>query len=308
LIIPDAGTPPTIWQLDTPMIEHYGRRVVREPFPELFLATYSGFDPVTFLEPGMSGAPAGPPGVLYSPTDDIPMSIYLKEPDGTPLRANPEETDPFSEVDPEQVIDRLPVIHPSVLPPVIGYVSRGTSRWLDFNGVALRARDAAGLSPPHFAGLYGTYNAFTGAIPDGKDGQVVISNPVPSVTGDTPAHFVADTGLIPVFDPGLCSFLGSSSPPLNDIKVNAPEYGIENAITDNATVSVHFQGAFPVRAGSHVPDPDSLTEWVADLRDVSGYPLVRFRVTFDLSKDPAYPFSPGSKRPGVDRLRIRAAY
>jgi hypothetical protein len=119
---------------------------------------------------------------------------------------------------------------------------------------------------------------------------------------------VANTGLIPVFDPGLCANQGAGGPPQNDIKVDAPEYGIENAITDNASVSVQFQGAFPVRAGSHIPDPDSLTAWVTDLRDVSGYPLVRFRVTFDLAKDPAYPFGPTSKRPGVDRLRIRAEY
>jgi hypothetical protein len=311
LIIPDGGTAPTIWQIDSPMIDHYGRKVVREPFPELFLATYSGYDPVTFKEPGMAGTPApppGPPGTLYASTDDIPFRIYLKEPDGTSITADPEATDPFAEVHPDQVIDRLPVVHPSYLPPAIGFVSRGTSRWLDFNGVALRARDAAGLAPPHFAGLYGTYNAFTGTIPAGKDGQVIVANPVASVPGDTPAHFVADTGLIPVFDPGLCPTLGASSPPRNDVKVDAPEYGIENAITDNATVSLQFQGAFPIRAGSHVPDPDTLTNWAADLRELSGYPLVRFRVTFDLANDSAYPFGPSSKRPGVDRVRIRAEY
>jgi hypothetical protein len=311
LIIPKAGTTPSTWQLDSTMIDHFGRKVVREPFPQLFLATYSGYDPVTFKEAGMAGTPtppAGPPGTLYASTDDIPLRIYLKEPDGTSLKVDPLDPDPFAEVDPEQVIDRLPVVHPSVLPPAIGFISRGTSRWLDFNGVALRARDAAGLTPPHFSGLYGTYNAFTGSIPPGKDGQVIVANPVPSVPGDTPAHFVANTGLIPVFDPGLCANQGAGGPPQNDIKVDAPEYGIENAITDNASVSVQFQGAFPVRAGSHIPDPDSLTAWVTDLRDVSGYPLVRFRVTFDLAKDPAYPFGPTSKRPGVDRLRIRAEY
>jgi hypothetical protein len=311
LITPAPGTPPTIWQLDSPMIEHFGRRVVREPFPELFLKTYSGFNPVTFKEPGMAGTPApppGPPGTLYSINDNIPLSIYLREPDGTPFKANPQDTGPFAEVSPEQVIDRLPVVHPSVLPPTIGHVSRGTSRWLDFNGVAVRARDAAGLTPPHFPGVFGTYNAFTGTIPFGKDGQVIVANPVASVPGDTPAHFVAQTGLIPVFDPGLCPSLGSSSPPRNDVKVDAPEYGVENAITDNATVSLQFQGAFPVRAGSHVPDSDTLTAWVSDLRELSGYPLVRFRVTFNLANDPAYPFGPASKRPGVDRVRIRAKY
>jgi hypothetical protein len=37
LITPAPGKPPSIWQLVSPMIEHFGRRVVREPFPELFL-------------------------------------------------------------------------------------------------------------------------------------------------------------------------------------------------------------------------------------------------------------------------------
>jgi hypothetical protein len=119
---------------------------------------------------------------------------------------------------------------------------------------------------------------------------------------------VANTGTIPIFDPGLCASLGSSSPPFNDIKVDAPDYGIENALTDNATVVLEFQGAFPVRAGSRVPDPATLSGWIADLRELSGYPLVRFRVTFNLAKDPAFPFGPDSKRPGVDRVRIRARY
>jgi hypothetical protein len=57
-----------------------------------------------------------------------------------------------------------------------------------------------------------------------------------------------------------------------------------------------------------VPDPATLTEWVSDVRDLSGYPLVRFRVTFDLGNNPAYPFGPGSKKPGVDNVRLRAKY
>jgi hypothetical protein len=315
IIVPHPTTPASIWQLDTPMIEHFGRRVVREPFPEKFLASYDGYDPVTFLEKGMAATPGnptpppGPPGVLYgASTTTLPLRVHLKAPDGTSIKVDPTDPDPFAEVHPDEVIDRLPLIHPANLPPSIGHVSRGTSRWLDFNGVAVRARDAAGLAPPHFTGLNGTYSAFTGTIPLGKEGQVKVANPVPTVPGDTPAHFVAETGPIPIFDPGVCPNLGFASPPKNDVKVDAPEYGIENAITDNATVSLHFQGAFPIRAGSHVPDPASLSGWVADLRELSGFPLVRFRVTFDLAKDENYPFGPASQRPGVDRLRIRARY
>ena len=46
-----------------------------------------------------------------------------------------------------------------------------------------------------------------------------------------------------------------------------------------------------------------------DLRDLTGYPLIRFRVTFDLSIDVAnFPFGPNSFRPAVDNVRVRASY
>ena len=114
-------------------------------------------------------------------------------------------------------------------------------------------------------------------------------------------------------DPGLPGHGNPlfGGPPKNDIKVDAPEpsLSLENAISNNAHVTLHFQGAFPVRAGSHVPDPETLSGWVADLRELSGYPLVRFRVTFDLSRDLAtYPLNAQSLRPAVDYVRLRANY
>jgi hypothetical protein len=91
--------------------------------------------------------------------------------------------------------------------------------------------------------------------------------------------------------------------------VDAPEFAIDNALTDNGTVTLLFQGAFAIRSGSHVPDPDTLTGWVSDLRALSGYPLVRFQVVFDVSKDHnLYPFSANSMRPAVDRVRMRVRY
>ena len=66
------------------------------------------------------------------------------------------------------------------------------------------------------------------------------------------------------------------------MRVGAPEFSLDDAITDNASVAVQFQGAFPIRAGSHVPDAQTQTAWVSDLRDLTGYPLIRFRVTFDV--------------------------
>jgi len=233
----------------------------------------------------------------------IPFSMLVKEPDGTPLK---KVIDGQEQFDPDMVVDRLPVVSPGKTPPPIGTVSRGTSVWLDYAGAALRARKAlVGTPPPFFAGMNGTYNALQGIVPAGKDSLVIAKVPI-----NSQAHHVDNSGGVPPFDPGLCAG-GASFVPFNDIKVDAPDINapLENAISDNATVGVLFQGAYPVRAGSHVPDPTTLTAWVSDLRDLSGYPLIRFQVTFDIGKDTVtYPFGANSFRPAVDTLRVRAEY
>jgi len=286
------------YQLDTAMIDYFGRRVVKEPEPSKILREYNGYDS-QFIEIGPDGQL---PGTAYLATDEIPFSIHLKEPDGTPLT---QVIDGVEQFDPDNIVDRLPVVHPSKTPPEFGTVSRGTSKWLDFNGVALRLRDASGIAPPLFSpGFNGTYNDLLGVPPPGKDGQIVTANPVPGV----PAHFVANTGF-PPFDPGLCGNGAPPDPAYNDVKVDSPEFALDNVVTDNATVTVQFQGAFAIRAGSHVPDPDTLSAWVSDVRELSGYPLVRFQVVFDVSVDSdLYPFNVNSMRPAVDELRMRVKY
>ena len=316
VITPDPVVPARPMQLDSKMVDHFGRRLVREPKPQQLIAFYFGYDPLTFKEANWCQACTpkkylnNPPGVLYAPTDAIPLSIFIKGPDGTPLKEDPDAVDPFAEFAHASTIDRLPVVPVGKAAPTLGSVSRGTSKWLDFNGVALRFRDSAGLAPPLFPGFNGTYNDVLGVPPPGKEALVVVGAPVSNPPGSTPAHFVDNTGSIPTFDPGLCPEADppSTSPPFNDIKVDSPDYALDNVITDNASVRVEFQGAYAIRAGSHVPDPDTLTGWVSDLRDLSGYPLVRFRVTFDLDVNPNFPFAPDSKKPGVDSLRVRAAY
>ena len=315
LITPESGGPFSPLQLDTVMMDHYGRRVVREPHPEMLMATYFGYDALTFKESNwcLACSPKkyldNPPGTTYAPTDVIPLSKFVKRPDGTPLKEDPTDTNPFAEFAHSSTIEKLPVVPLFKPPPAIGAVSRGTSKWLDFNGVTLGQRDATGLTPPLFPGLQGTYNALLGAPPPGKEALVVLGSPLSGAPGDTPAHLVANTGPFP-FDPGLCPDADpqGSGPPFNDIKVDSPDYGLENVITDNATVALEFQGAFPVRAGSHVPDSATLSNWVSDVRSLSGYPLVRFRVTFDLGVNPNFPFEPDSKTPGVDRVRLRVEY
>jgi hypothetical protein len=284
------------YSLDTPMIDYFGKRVVKEPEAQKLLATYNGWD-ATFKEIGVEGQL---PGTPHLATDVFPFSTRLKEPDGTALT---KVIDGVEQFDPEILVDRLPVVHPSKAPPEFGTVSRGTSKWLDFNGVALRVRDANGIAPPLFSdGINGTFNALHGPPPPGKDGQIMTGNPVPGV----PGKFVLNTGLPPV-DPGLCG--GGEGPKFNDIKCDAPEFAKQNVVTDNASVKLFFQGSFPIRAGSHVPDPATLTAWVSDLRELSGFPLVRFQVVFDVSVDQdLFPFSEDSLRPSVDEVRLRTRY
>ncbi|MGQ0553712.1 MAG: hypothetical protein ACT4PU_10890 [Planctomycetota bacterium] len=297
----------TAYQADTPMMDYFGRRVVVDPAPQKMMKTYAGFNPATFAElNGGEGVP-GVPGTLFAPTDVIPMTIYLKEPDGTAIKVKDVNGVETAEFDPFHLIDRLPVVPPSSVPPEFGAVSRGTSKWLDFNGVAMRLRNSQGVAPPLFDGMHGTYNALLGVVPPGLDGEVVVSGVVPQVPGTTPAHFVANTGPIPFFDPGLCAQGGGA--PFNDIEVDVPEYSLPNAITDNAVVTIFFQGAYPIRAGSAVPDSATVTSWVSDLRALSGYPLIRFQISFDLGANLAlFPLDATSKRPAVDSVRLRAKY
>jgi len=278
---------------DTPMIDYFGRRVVREPRPERIVAEYAGEGNLQTPEPD-------PPGTMHLAGDDLPFSVVLDEPGGTlPL----EDVDGAPRVPDRFLVDRLPLVPLDVVPLEFTTLSEGTSVWMDFAGVGLRPRDATGLPPPFLAPVRGTYNAATGPVPEGLDGLVVTDAPA---AGGVPAHHVAGAGPL---DPGL---FGPGGPflPTNDIAVSAPELGLADAVPDNASVRLLFQGAFGVRAGSHVPDPQTLTSWVADPTVLSGHPLIRFRVRFDLgvSDEPGLAFGPGAMRPRVDRVRLRPSY
>lgn len=281
-----------------------GRAVVREPEPFKIMKTYNGWNQAFFEINNPADHPDFPntPGTTYK-NEKIPFCVEVIEPDGRPFTVEVNGQQVF---DPDRLIHKLPVVHPSLLPPPIGTVSRGTSEWLDFSGAALRTRDASGRTPPFFGALHGTFNSGVGAVPAGSDGVVVVASKVPG----KPAHFVANAGIL---DPGLYPSppVGAANPPFNDIKVDAPDAGLAqpDAITDNAQVRLLFQGAHAVRPGSHVPDPDTLTPWVADLTQLDGHALVRFRVEFDLGVDTSgFPYSPQSLRPQVDWVRLRTRY
>lgn len=302
IIEEDAGGVLEDHQLDTKMFfyEPLGKYVVQELQPEYIFQSYAGFIPeqdYTEIDIG----PDGEPGIRYGEGAVIPLSIKLNEPDGTPIMV---EIDGQMSFDPLQVVDRLPVVNPALAPAPFGASSRGISKWLDFSGAVLRDRDGDGVSPPFFAGVAGTYNALVSGFDPADESLVIATSNVPG----EPARYVTNTPGNP-FDPGLVVDGVNTGLPFNDIAVNAPELSIQNAITNNASVSLQFQGAFPVRVGSSVPDAATRSEWVADLRELNGYPLVRFRVTFDLGIDPQqFPFGLDSFRPSVDFVRVRADY
>lgn len=287
-------------QLDTPMTTYLGRRYVREPEPQFVLASWFGIeDDAEVLEDADGSGPLPPvPGTFFAPDADIPLNIDLDEPSGVPLY---ELVDGQQRLRADNLVDRLPLVHPDVAPFDLVLTSEGRSRWIDLSGASLGTRDALGRAPPFFDALNGV---FANATPYGDAGEVITSSPVPGV----PALYVANTPGAP-FDPGLIVDGLVTDAPFNDVKVDAEEWGLQNAISSAATVRFTFQGAFGVRHGSSTPDPATITDWTADLSSLSGYPLVRFRIVFDIDGTSPLVASPSTlPRPAVDSLRMRMRY
>ncbi len=291
---------PGSYQLDTPMMSYLGGRFVREPQPQFLFKTWYGIedDAEIVVDPDGDGPLPAVPGTLYGAGDVVPLSIDLVEPAGTPITELVDGEERFVL---DNLVPRLPLVHPNMLPLDLGFISEGRSRWLDFHGVTLRMRNANGRTPPFFSPVHGTHDS------DGSgwlEGEVETSSPVPG----SPALFVKNTPGAP-FDPSLHVDGIPTQEPFNDIKLDAVEIGVDNAVSLAAQVRWLFQGAFGTRHGSSVPDPDTLTEWTGDLESISGYPLVRFRVVFDIdatseliNNDATFP------RPVVDSLRLRMTY
>ncbi|GJM22313.1 MAG: hypothetical protein DHS20C15_22280 [Planctomycetota bacterium] len=257
------------------------------------------------------------PGIPYEPDDEIPFAVRLSDTfiarvladeDKNQTTGNPVmiEQDGQMILDPSTLVSRLPVVHPDKTPKPLSGTSRGISKWLDYAGATIRSRALDGRSPPFFEPINGTFNAAQGPVSPELDGVVMISGNAPDAP--TLAKLVKNA------EAKLSA--GTNPPPLNDIKVDAPDVpigggisGIENAVSNNAMVSLMFQGAYTVRSGSHVPDLTTLTPWVSDLTELDGFPLVRFQVVFNLdSDDPQFSFGASSMRPAVDYVRMRSTY
>ena len=75
----------------------------------------------------------------------------------------------------------------------------------------------------------------------------------------------------------------------------------------NATVTVEFQGADALVAGSKEVDPASLTVWSGEVAIANGHQFLRWRVTFDLTADGS-DLTTATRRPVVERLEVEADF
>lgn len=91
----------------------------------------------------------------------------------------------------------------------------------------------------------------------------------------------------------------------NDIEVDAPDLFLNNYIPEDNEVKVEFQGAHPAAPGLHVPG-EEMSDWTADLASLSGYTLIRFRVSLNTAKSGK--LHTGCTKPQVNRVRIRVSY
>lgn len=178
--------------------------------------------------------------------------------------------------DPEHKIkvDEPPLVDPYKTAASLTPLSFGISKWIDFAGVMTRPNvdGHPHLPAPVFLGFRGT-DPITGVV-------------------------ITENGYVKDWHKGNELY--------NDIEVDAPSKSIDNYIPEDNEVNVMFQGARAVAPGLHVPDPDTMTPWTADVTNLHGYPLVRFRVRLDAAKNGD--LNNGSPRPQVNRIRIRVKY
>jgi len=166
------------------------------------------------------------------------------------------------------------LVDPAKTPTTLGPKSYALSRWIDLGQTVTRG-PIDGLPVPLFEGFEGI-DTFTGRV------------------------ITTEAGYIP-------------HPEENDIEVFAPDFdnGTIHYIPEENEVTVLFQGADPLVAGSRIPDPDSVapgpSEWTADITDLHGKQFIRFRICLDTAKE-GFELTSKSTKPQVNFVRIRMRY
>ena len=77
-------------------------------------------------------------------------------------------------------------------------------------------------------------------------------------------------------------------------------------LRDGNQLSIFFRGAFPSDENPDLPDPATITGWMADISELNGFPLLQFEIRFVLGNQP-FTEDPTQDPPphSVDSIRIR---
>ncbi len=79
----------------------------------------------------------------------------------------------------------------------------------------------------------------------------------------------------------------------------AEDLVFKDTVAEGVKVLIHFEGAQVDPDNSSRADPETVTGFVSDVRDLNGFELIRFRITFDLGPDFAT-----IEKPIVTKIRI----
>ena len=77
-------------------------------------------------------------------------------------------------------------------------------------------------------------------------------------------------------------------------------------IPSETEVQIRFRGAFEDLENPNQPDPQTITEWFADITQLNGYPMLQWEVRFNMSGDGITineELDPPT--PGIDDVRVR---
>jgi hypothetical protein len=201
----------------------------------------------------------------YEKTDgETGFALYHMTSKGT----GPGGTKPFVPVFPMTTDCLVP---PELTPSDLSPQTYAVSKWIDTGTAKLRPALGGGQTVPLF-------RDFEGIVIDGDWGTVNTQN-----------NYVVNAHI----------------DDYNDIVVDAPDLILTDYIPETNEVAIQFQGTDAVVPGSKVPDPDpaKMTDWTADLSNLSGKQFVRYRIRFNVAKGTEV--SPNNLKPQVSKVRLR---